>query len=641
MSYKALYRIYRPIDFNEVAGQTHITTTLKNALVNDQVAHAYLFSGPRGTGKTSIAKIFAKAINCVKAPVENPCNECENCIGIQNGTISDVIEIDAASNNGVDEIREIRDKVKYLPGYVKYKVYIIDEVHMLSTGAFNALLKTLEEPPQHVIFILCTTEPQKIPLTIHSRCQRFDFKAITTTDIITKLKEITSLEKIIVDDEALNQIAILAEGGLRDAISMLDQARSYSPKHITIDDVNQISGSVSMSMQLELAEALIEGNSSNSIEILNNLITEGKEVRKININLIEFFRDILMFRNIKTLDESNYLFRNENFVRLANDVNNNVIFYILDILNKAANDIKWSSSPKIYLELAFIKITDSEVGSRTKLLSAIDNLEIRISELEKIKDDIDKIEDEKSKIIISEIVNQTEKPIEKEYYKAEIVKKIEEKEDTISESEKSITIEVENETILNNEEKNIEEIVELNDEKEINNNINSIDETYSIDFVEKVLNNGDVNDKRYLINSWDSIKKSVSNEEEKYVAQLLGLGSISASSKNKIIITFPSVSFCNKIMSPNNKIIAKEVLKKHYNREIDIIALPEDVFKDITIEFIGLWKKDKTKYIRLTKIECEGLENVAKKEEIVENHTQPKVVTDALDIFGDIVKIKK
>lgn len=535
--------------------------------------------------------------------------------------ISDIIEIDAASNNGVDEIREIRDKVKYLPGYVKYKVYIIDEVHMLSTGAFNALLKTLEEPPAHVIFILCTTEPQKIPLTIHSRCQRFDFKAITAKDIISKLKEIIEIEKISIEEQAIHQIAIFAEGGLRDAISLLDQVRAYSPDKITEEDVNQIYGAVSSSMQIELADALIKGNSTKAIEMLNSLITEGKEVRKICLNLIEFFRDILMVSNLRTLDESNLLYSNERFIQLAKTVSNRKTFYILDILNKAYNDIKWSNNPKIYMELAFIKITDEEVGGNSKLISIIDDLENRIVALESKKPAVSNVE-----YIEKKDVTPTAKKEENE--EKDIFENIKIVEPSINEKEPEV-IEAKPEIIEEKAEIKEEEVCE-----DLNN-------TYSIEFVEKVLNNGSREDKNLLINTWHRLRRAATTESEKHFAQILEAGTIVASSIDSIIITFPSASICNKLMKSSNKIVALSVIKNNYQRDIDFIALPANVFKDIADEFTTLWKQG-NRNIKLTEIHCDGLKDVSiEKESVSEKEIQPKVTTDALELFGDIVKIKK
>ncbi|MCK5387923.1 MAG: DNA polymerase III subunit gamma/tau, partial [Candidatus Izimaplasma sp.] len=358
MAYKALYRTYRPATFDEIAGQEHITKTFRNALKNNKIAHAYLFSGPRGTGKTTIAKIIAKAVNCEHAPVENPCNECDICRGIENNSISDVIEIDAASNNGVDEIREIRDKVKYLPGVGKYKVYIIDEVHMLSIGAFNALLKTLEEPPKHVIFILATTEPHKIPATIHSRCQRFDFRGISIPEMIERLNTIIKEENIAIESEAVKVIAESAEGGMRDAISLLDQVVSYTDKEVIVNDVHAIKGTVSNKRLLNIAKAIYKNNSIEAIKLLDDLVLMGKEAPRLVGNLIKFYRDLLIFKNINTEDVDQLIYSEPEFIELSKKLSNNLIFFYIDALNKAQNDMKWTTNSKLYMELALIKMVD-------------------------------------------------------------------------------------------------------------------------------------------------------------------------------------------------------------------------------------------------------------------------------------------
>lgn len=632
MSYKALYRIYRPASFDEVSGQKHITQTLRNALKNNRVAHAYLFSGPRGTGKTSIAKILAKAINCVEAPTDNPCNKCENCIGITDNTISDVIEIDAASNNGVDEIRELRDKVKYLPGYVKYKVYIIDEVHMLSTGAFNALLKTLEEPPQHVIFILCTTEPQKIPATIHSRCQRFDFKAISNADIIDKIFEIAEKENIGISEEAVKQIANYSEGGLRDAISLLDQVHAYNPQTISLDDVNEICGTVSFNTLINLVESLVERKPANAIDLLNNLISEGKESKKITLDLIDFFKNLLMYKSLKAFNDVTVFEDSEEFKLIANKVNNKRLFNILKILNDALNDINWSGDPKTYLELAFLKITDKEKALDEKIDEHIQDLEERINYLESNQNTFDnKNKEDKNtleKVNEVEAVKTEKLNTEKTDFEEEI---IESKED-INTKETKETKETED----------VKEVVSTNSEKsQIETDIcDDISNTYNISFVEEVLNNGDRNDKLYLLDEWQGFERGITNKDEKYLASLLETGKVVASKKNKIIITFSSATICNKLMVPDNKEIIQRILYDKFQRDIDYMALPVEVFEDITKEFMELYNKGETD-IKLTKIYCDGLKDVSKVKKDEKRNEESKVVTDAKNIFGDLVKVKK
>ena len=276
MEYQALYRAFRPQTFEDVVGQKHVTKTLRNAIIRDKESHAYLFSGPRGTGKTSIAKIFAKALNCRFGAEGEPCNECDICMSITEGSANDVIEIDAASNNGVDEIRNIREKVKYAPSEAMYKVYIIDEVHMLTTGAFNALLKTLEEPPGHAIFILATTEPHKIPATIISRCQRFDFKAIELNEIVERLKYVAKSESLEYEADAIEYIARTSEGGMRDALSIMDQVIAYSNNAITLDDAIMITGGIKSEELNEWLKLIDHRDSREAFIKYHQFIEEGK-----------------------------------------------------------------------------------------------------------------------------------------------------------------------------------------------------------------------------------------------------------------------------------------------------------------------------------------------------------------------------
>lgn len=379
--HKALYRVYRPKNFSDVIGQEHIVRTLKNQIENNNVGHAYLFCGTRGTGKTSTAKIFSRAVNCTNLHNDEPCNECENCREILEDKNMDVVEIDAASNNSVDDIRELRENVKYSPAKAKYKVYIIDEVHMLSQGAFNALLKTLEEPPSYVIFILATTEPHKIPATILSRCQRFDFKRVTVKDISSRMRYICEKEGIEADEKALNLIARNSQGALRDALSILDQCISFEGNKISYNDVIELLGSVNIEQLFDLAESIIKEDTRKSLQILNDFIIWGKDVRNLVNDLIDHFRNLMVCKISNDLDEIISL--PEETIDLlkqqAETIDTNNLIRILNILSETQDGMKISSNPRVLMEVTMMKIAQPMFDeSKEALIKRIENLEQKI-----------------------------------------------------------------------------------------------------------------------------------------------------------------------------------------------------------------------------------------------------------------------
>lgn len=357
MAYQALYRKWRPQKFEDMVGQTAVTKTLKNAIIHHKTSHAYLFTGPRGTGKTSAAKIFAKAINCLNPKDGEPCNDCLLCKGITEGTIGDVIEIDAASNNGVEEIRDIRDKARYAPTQATYKVYIIDEVHMLSTGAFNALLKTLEEPPKNVIFILATTEPHKIPATIISRTQRFDFRRITNDEIIQRLRYILEQEEIAYEEEALSVIARCANGGMRDALSLLDQVISFSDDKVSFEQAIQVSGSLTDDLMIEFVRLLTQQQAQAALLQLQDLLLLGKEASRLIEEWIEFSRDLLVAKQTGDM-----IGRSEAFVAFAKEVEEAFLYRFMDALNQTQQEMRFTTKPTISLEVFTIKMAQPVVA---------------------------------------------------------------------------------------------------------------------------------------------------------------------------------------------------------------------------------------------------------------------------------------
>lgn len=358
MAYKALYRTYRPQTFEEVAGQKHIIKTLKNALANNKIAHAYLFCGPRGTGKTTMAKLFAKALNCEEG-IGHQCNKCSNCLEIIQGTHPDVIEIDAASNNGVEQVRDLIDKVNYLPLKGKYKVYIIDEVHMMTTNAFNALLKTLEEPPAHVVFILATTEPHNILPTIISRCQRYDFTKVSDIDIYQRLSEILDKEGVTYDKKGIDAIISLADGGVRDALSILDQVLAYSGNILKEEDINSLFGLTSTKEKLSFIKAIYNGDVSLCLKKINLFAEGGIDLKRLTSDLLEILKDVLIIK--KTKDETELTVLNESEAdELAKLIDTRFLNEMIATFLKAQSDYKTVNNIKTMFEVIVLRLATSK-----------------------------------------------------------------------------------------------------------------------------------------------------------------------------------------------------------------------------------------------------------------------------------------
>ena len=374
MAYTALYRKFRPTTFADVVGQEHITRTLRNQIMADRVGHAYLFNGGRGTGKTSSAKILARAINCLNPKDGEPCNECEICRGALNGSLTDIVEMDAASNNSVEDIRSIREEVNFLPTKAKYRVYIIDEVHMLSPGAFNALLKTLEEPPEHVKFILATTEPQKLPATILSRCQRFDFKRISNEDIIKRLKVVCNESNIEITDSALNIIAVLSEGAMRDALSILERCIQDGENKIDEDKIKDLVGIPKIAFVNSITEAIIDYDIDKALKSMDDILNEGKDLNNFLWEIIKYIKDILIYKSSKKAD----LYSEDeiaNINAISEKVTKEKLVNLIYELSKLETDMKWSTQKTIMFQAGIIKLCSNEFESSNNIEERVDKIE--------------------------------------------------------------------------------------------------------------------------------------------------------------------------------------------------------------------------------------------------------------------------
>lgn len=544
MAYKSLYRKYRPTTFDDVSGQTFIIKTLKNAIATNKISHAYLFSGTRGTGKTTIAKIFAKNVNCMNLIDGNVCGKCEICTTENTDDIQDIIEIDAASNNGVDEIRELKNKIKLAPVLCKYKVYIIDEVHMLSTGAFNALLKTLEEPPSHVIFILATTEPQKIPITIISRCQRFDFKKLSIIDIKNRLKYIAEKEHINITDDCLDEIAKMSDGAMRDAIGLLDQVSSFNEDSITIDDIYQISGSVPFKKIYELIDSYINEDIENILKTTEEIYNEGKDFVKLTFDMLSIFKDVLIYYRAPKYFENLNKLNFDEIKKIKEKIDISDLELIIETLENLSRELKLSDYPRILLEMFLI---NKKSASNTLT-----------EEVKHYKEAVN----EEQKEVINEL--KEERKIETE------LKKVETNVEEIKE----------NLTIKQNEYKNETRIAVDNPSSEdkkilINNTIALASAKLKKEISEKFI---DLD--KYLI-----------DKKYKVAATILKDATIAAVSNDHMLLTYKYVSMVEDNDKSINKItkLVNEITKSNYK----VVAISIDEWKEMRPYYVELKKSGK------------------------------------------------
>lgn len=589
MAYKTLYRVYRPQKFDDVAGQEHIITTLQHAVEENKISHAYLFCGPRGTGKTTIAKLLAKAVNCTGSP--KPCDQCENCQQIALGTHPDVIEIDAASNNGVDEVRNLIEKVKYAPTQGRYKVYIIDEFHMMSPGASNALLKTLEEPPEHVIFIFATTEPHKILPTIISRCQRFDFTKLSVNDIVNRMKDILKEEHYQCDDDALELIAKLADGGMRDALSILEQCLAYNDQHLTVQDVNQIYGIVSLENKIDFIKIILSKDMKKALSLLEDMKMNGIDIKRLTLDLVDILKDVVIYRN--TQDESILFVLSKYYLdMIVPFIGCDEALHFIDILMDASEKYAKVINPSIYFELAILKMCNQIQNEK---VIAVETVKVPSQPVMKVV--------EEEPVIEEEIVNDV---IEDEPIEEPIIE--EETQDNVPTFE-------------------FERVQEI--EPEVDNDV-KVDEADIMNIL--------VQAKRDILQSiqerWPIIKRYLANLNMAKSAAMLCDGTAVAACPGGLIISFEYQPAVNAVNYYKNYKQLSTFLNEVLGSEYRFIAIQQDEWIKMRSHFIELKRKNQLPQpheLTLKHIDSHDLDHV----------DMTEAQEYAVKLFGDIVEFKE
>lgn len=586
MAYKALYRTYRPQTFNEVTGQEHIVTTIKNAINENRIAHAYLFCGPRGTGKTTIAKLLAKAVNCTGTP--KPCDDCENCRAIAAGDHPDVIEMDAASNNGVDEVRSLIETVGYAPINGNYKVYIIDEVHMMSTGAFNALLKTLEEPPKHAIFILATTEPHKVLPTIISRCQRFDFTKISSEDIVSRLADILKNEDFDYDEDALRLIADLAQGGMRDALSILEQCIAFS-NNLTVDNINRIYGILSNSKKIDFVKRILAKDIKSVLDLTEQLTSSNIDIKRLTYDLVDVLKDIVIYKNLN--DSGSLFVLDKNSAESINSyITADECFNFIDILMDTASKYNQTLNPGIYFEIAMLKLCNKVKSEKKVAVDIVKEIDAR-AEITPVEPNVE--------IVIDS--SEHEQAAEMEYVEY----------DLMPEQPKA----------------NVSRETNINDGIAYSKPAPTQNDILNILVQAKKTQRDEIKER------WSVISRYQYNLNTAKYASMLINGEVVAACGSAFVVSFEHQVEANMVNAQDNYYELKRFLKEVLGEEFDYIAMDSQSWIDMRNRFIDLKRRGELPEPAPIRLNHIGEE------------TNDMKLTDgqklAVELFGDIVEIEE